>query len=176
MRHKRSDAHLRTLPRLIFMSRWLQMPFYLGLIVVQALYAFRFVVEVVHLIFSGLAMNDIELMLAVLGLIDVVLISNLLITVIIGGYETYVSRLGLEGHPDEPVWLSHFGTGTLKIKLSLSLIGISSIHLLEAFINSDHMQDRDILWKVVIHLTFVASSLILAFIDRLEPPQHKPEA
>ena len=113
------------LPQIIFLSRWLQVPLYLGLIFAQGLYAYRFVLEVYDLIAHGAGRPESEVMLGVLGLIDVVMISNLLIMVIIGGYETFVSKLRLEGHPDRPEWLDRANTSTLKIKLSLSLISIS---------------------------------------------------
>jgi uncharacterized protein (TIGR00645 family) len=106
-------------------------------------------------------------MLTVLGLIDVVMIANLLIMVIVGGYETFVSRLNLEGHPDQPEWLSHVNAGILKVKLAMALIGISSIHLLKTFINANEMNEKTLLWQVVIHITFVLSALVLAWIDRL---------
>ena len=155
------------LPQVIFLSRWLQVPLYLGLIFAQALYAYRFILEVYDLMTHGAGMPESEVMMAVLGLIDVVMISNLLIMVIIGGYETFVSRMRLEGHPDRPEWLDRINTSTLKIKLSISLITISSIHLLETFINVDQQSDRSIMWQVAIHLAFIVSALAMAFIDRM---------
>jgi len=173
-----------TLASFIFLSRWLQAPLYLGLIVAQAVYVCRFLLELWHLIGFALLghakpdsvpkdVTDAEtiVMLSVLGLIDVVMIANLLIMVIVGGYETFVSRLRLEGHPDQPEWLSHVNAGILKVKLATALIGISSIHLLKTFINAANpasTQDpKLILWQVVIHITFVASAIALAWIDRL---------
>jgi uncharacterized protein (TIGR00645 family) len=112
---------------------------------------------------------DVEtvVMLSVLGLIDVVMIANLLIMVIVGGYETFVSRLNLHNHPDQPEWLSHVNAGILKVKLATALIGISSIHLLKTFINAAKIDSKTILWQVVIHVTFVPSPFALAWIDRL---------
>lgn len=165
---------------LIFLSRWLQAPLYFGLILAQGVYVYRFLVELWHLIGFALlghaapasvAAKDTEtiVMLTVLGLIDVVMIANLLIMVIVGGYETFVSRLNLQGHPDQPEWLSHVNAGILKVKLATALIGISSIHLLKTFINAGDPSatDKMILWQVVIHATFVASAIALAWIDRL---------
>ena len=165
---------------LIFLSRWLQAPLYLGLIIAQAVYVYRFLLELWHLIGFSLGIGsrpvsvpvevtDAEtvVMLSVLGLIDVVMIANLLIMVIVGGYETFVSRLNLEGHPDQPEWLSHVNAGILKVKLATALIGISSIHLLKTFINADKLSDRMMLWQVVIHVAFLLSALALASIDRL---------
>ncbi len=158
---------LHPLARLIFASRWLQVPLYVGLIFVQGLYAYRFVVEIWQLLINATHLTEPEVMLAVLGLIDIVLISNLLVMVIIGGYETFVSRLDLGGHPDEPEWLDRVSTGTLKIKLALSLVSISSIHLLRTFIDTEHQTDHTIMWQVIILLTFIFSALVTAWIDRI---------
>src|SRR4249919_1827478 len=125
---------LGPLPTLIFSSRWLQLPLYLGLIVAQGVYVILFVKELWHLILGATSLNEQDIMLIVLGLIDVVMISNLLMMVIVGGYETFVSRLNLEGHPDQPEWLSHVNASVLKVKLAMAIIGISSIHLLKTFI------------------------------------------
>ena len=125
---------LNPLPSLIFSSRWLQLPLYLGLIVAQGVYVYLFVKELLHLIAETPHLGEQEIMLIVLGLIDVVMISNLLVMVIVGGYETFVSRLRLEGHPDQPEWLSHVNASVLKVKLAMAIIGISSIHLLKSFI------------------------------------------
>ena len=138
-----------TLASFIFLSRWLQAPLYFGLILAQGVYVYRFLLELVHLFGFALldhrrprstpqGVTDPEtiVMLSVLGLIDVVMIANLLIMVIVGGYETFVSRLNLKGHPDQPEWLSHVNAGILKVKLATALIGISSIHLLKTFINA----------------------------------------
>src|SRR5689334_21998766 len=127
---------MRALPSVIFMSRWLQVPLYLGLIVAQAVYVVLFLKEVWHLVTSAMTLNETSVMLVVLSLIDVVMISNLLIMVIVGGYETFVSRLRLEDHPDQPEWLSHVNASVLKVKLAMAIIGISSIHLLKSFIEA----------------------------------------
>ena len=155
------------LGNLIFLSRWLQAPLYLGLIVAQAVYVYHFLIELWHLVTAAPKITETEIMLTVLGLIDVVMIANLLIMVIVGGYETFVSRLHLEEHPDQPEWLSHVNAGVLKVKLATALIGISSIHLLKTFIEAGKLPDRMILWQVAIHLTFVASAVLLALTDRI---------
>src|SRR5687768_2017782 len=167
----------RTISSFIFLSRWLQAPLYFGLIVAQGVYVYRFLLELGHLIGFAIlghaqpasvsaTVTDPEMvvMLSVLGLIDVVMIANLLIMVIVGGYETFVSRLNLQGHPDQPEWLSHVNAGVLKVKLATALIGISSIHLLKTFINAKTMDTEEIIWQVVIHLTFVFSAIALAWI------------
>jgi uncharacterized protein (TIGR00645 family) len=128
--------NLGPLPALIFSSRWLQLPLYLGLIVAQGVYVFLFIKELWHLIHDAPQLNEQSIMLIVLGLIDVVMISNLLVMVIVGGYETFVSRLNLDGHPDQPEWLSHVNASVLKVKLAMAIIGISSIHLLKTFIEA----------------------------------------
>ena len=169
---------------LIFSSRWLQLPLYLGLIVAQALYVVFFLRELWHLIGStfgfshGPAANAIHstetlIMLTVLGLIDVVMISNLLVMVIVGGYETFVSRLRLQGHPDQPEWLSHVNAAVLKVKLATAIIGISSVHLLATFIEARSLSEKTMLWQTIIHLAFVASAVAIAFIDRIMSPGDK---
>jgi len=161
---------LQSLNSLIFLSRWLQAPLYLGLIVAQAVYVYHFMVELWHLVLKTTSIQETEIMLVVLGLIDVVMIANLLVMVIVGGYETFVSRLHLENHPDQPEWLSHVNAGVLKVKLAMALIGISSIHLLKSFINAEKLTDKVMMWQVIIHMTFVISALLLAYIDRLVTP------
>lgn len=184
-----TSARLGPLPSLIFASRWLQLPLYLGLILAQAVYVFHFWVELVHLIEAAFgnqdalakligsigyksdvqvaALNETIIMLVVLALIDVVMISNLLIMVIVGGYETFVSRLNLEGHPDQPEWLSHVNASVLKVKLATAIIGISSIHLLKTFINAANYSDKVLLWQTVIHIAFLFSALAIALADRV---------
>jgi len=152
---------------ILFGSRWLQLPLYLGLIVAQAVYVFFFGVELVHLVTTATAIEEAHIMLIVLGLIDVVMISNLLIMVIVGGYETFVSRLNLVGHPDEPDWLSHVNANLLKVKLATAIIGISSIHLLKTFINAENLTEKVLIWQTIIHVTFVLSAVAIAYIDKL---------
>ncbi len=158
---------LGILAQLIFWSRWLQAPLYIGLIVAQGVYVYHFMVELWHLVHEATKIGEIEIMLIVLGLIDVVMIANLLIMVIIGGYETFVSRLNIREHPDQPQWLSHVNAATMKIKLSMALIGISSIHLLKTFINADQVSNDTIMWQVAIHITFLFSALAMAMTDRI---------
>ena len=152
---------------ILFGSRWLQLPLYLGLIVAQAVYVFFFGVELVHLVATAQVIEEAHIMLIVLGLIDVVMISNLLIMVIVGGYETFVSRLNLVGHPDEPDWLSHVNANLLKVKLATAIIGISSIHLLKTFINAENLTEKVLIWQTIIHVTFVLSAVAIAYIDKL---------
>src|SRR5437868_9786594 len=158
---------LRPIPLLIFSSRWLQLPLYIGLIIAQGVYVVLFLKELWHLIGHSFDFSEQQIMLVVLGLIDVVMISNLLVMVIVGGYETFVSRLNLEGHRDEPEWLSHVNASVLKIKLATAIIGISSIHLLKTFINADNYTDRVLIAQTAIHITFLLSAMAIAATDRL---------
>ena len=173
-KQKTAASVLRPLPRWIFMSRWLQAPLYIGLIVAQGVYVWQFWGELVHLL-QMISVKDItetEIMLIVLGLIDVVMISNLLIMVIVGGYETFVSRMNLESHPDQPEWLNHVNASVLKVKLATAIIGISSIHLLKTFINAANYPQHVLLWQTVIHVAFLFSALAIALTDRLLTSTH----
>ena len=166
---------LKPLPNFIFMSRWLQVPLYIGLIIAQVIYVYQFGVELTHLIDGtfftvGPRITEAQIMLLVLGLIDVVMISNLLVMVIVGGWETFVSRLDLKDHPDQPEWLSSVNAGVLKVKLATAIIGISSIHLLQTFINAAKLDEKTMMWQTIIHLTFVLSAVAIAFTERLTHP------
>ena len=161
------NRRYKPMTTILFGSRWLQLPLYLGLIIAQGVYVYHFMVELTHLVAKVPHLVEADIMLIVLGLIDVVMISNLLIMVIIGGYETFVSRLNLEGHPDEPDWLSHVNANLLKVKLATAIIGISSIHLLKTFINAPNLDEKTMLWQTLIHITFVASAISIALIDKL---------
>ena len=167
-------TRLRPLPMLIFGSRWLQLPLYVGLIIAQVVYVVLFIKELWHLSAHALSFTEQQVMLAVLGLIDVVMISNLLVMVIVGGYETFVSRLNLEGHPDEPEWLSHVNASVLKIKLAMAIIGISSIHLLRTFIEAGNLgggrtnyTETGVMWQTIIHTVFILSAIGIAYVDKL---------
>lgn len=165
------NPRLPPLAHVIFGSRWLQLPLYLGLIVAQCVYVFLFLKELWHLVHGANTLTEQGIMLLVLGLIDVVMISNLLVMVIVGGYETFVSRLGLHNHPDQPEWLSHVNASVLKVKLAMAIIGISSIHLLKTFIEAEHYvadgHENVMLWQTAIHMSFIASAIGLAWIDRI---------
>ena len=161
---------MKFVPKLIFWSRWLQAPLYVGLIVAQGVYVYKFAIELFHLFTKAPELKETEVMLAVIGLIDVVMVANLLVMVIVGGYETFVSRLRLEGHPDQPEWLDHLNAGTMKIKFALALVGISSIHLLKTFLNAQDMDGSTIMWQVIIHMAFVFSALIMAYTNNIMSP------
>ncbi|MBD9535935.1 MAG: TIGR00645 family protein [Stenotrophomonas sp.] len=187
---------LSPLSSLIFASRWLQLPLYLGLIVAQCVYVYLFGNELWHLITHAQTWTEQQIMLIVLGLIDVVMISNLLVMVIVGGYETFVSRLRLDGHPDQPEWLSHVNASVLKVKLAMAIIGISSIHLLKTFIESSQIgaplctkalteagelcskfTADGVMWQTIIHCVFILSAIGIAWTDKLMSNGHaKPAA
>ena len=195
-----ATGQLRPIARVMFLSRWLQLPLYVGLIIAQAVYVAHFCIELFHLVEAAFGnqealgflvksldykanpvtladgtqataaikgLNEAIIMLMLLGFIDVVMISNLLIMVIVGGYDTFVSRVNLTGHPDEPEWLNHVNASVLKVKLAMALIGISSIHLLKTFISVNFVADRVVLAQIGIHLCFLLSAMALAFSDRL---------
>jgi uncharacterized protein (TIGR00645 family) len=192
------DVRLGPLPTLIFSSRWLQLPLYLGLIVAQGVYVVLFLQELWHLVAEATTLGEQQMMLIVLGLIDVVMISNLLMMVIVGGYETFVSRLRLENHPDQPEWLSHVNASVLKVKLAMAIIGISSIHLLKTFIAAGNLTGlpmctpdeimameaavehgvqtcsrltpTGVMWQTIIHTIFILSALGIAATDRVMNP------
>jgi uncharacterized protein (TIGR00645 family) len=173
----RPGKGLRPLPALIFSSRWLQLPLYIGLIVAQCVYVILFLKELWHLVLGSFKFSEQEIMLVVLGLIDVVMISNLLIMVIVGGYETFVSRLELHRHPDQPEWLSHVNASVLKIKLAMAIIGISSIHLLRTFIYAGQLGKPEapftvesVMWQAIIHTVFVLSAIGIAYVEKLSAP------
>ena len=186
---KTNPARIGPIATFIFASRWLQLPLYLGLIAAQAVYVYHFWVELVHLLeaafgsksalealitsigykteFQIVSLNETVIMLVVLALIDVVMISNLLIMVIVGGYETFISRMNLEQHPDQPEWLSHVNASVLKVKLATAIIGISSIHLLKTFINAANYDVKVLMWQTIIHAVFLLSALAIALTDKL---------
>ena len=193
----------KPLANFIFMSRWLQLPLYIGLIMAQCIYVVHFWVELVHLVEAAFGsqtalqaildsvtvkgtiagavvpptkLTETVIMLVVLGLIDVVMISNLLIMVIVGGYETFVSRMNLQEHPDQPEWLSSVNASVLKVKLATAIIGISSIHLLKTFINADSYDVKVLIAQTSIHITFLLSAMAIAACDRIMPHAAKPNS
>ncbi len=163
---------LQLFERGIFASRWLQAPMYFGLILAQGAYVYKFILELIHLVMHAGAMTETEVMLIVLGLVDVVMIANLLLMVVIGGYETFVSRLPITQHPDKPVWLEHVDAGVLKVKLATALVTISSIHLLKTFIDASNVPVTTAAMQIAIHITFVMSALVLVIVDNKTKQSH----
>jgi uncharacterized protein (TIGR00645 family) len=142
--------------------------------VAQCVYVYKFLKELAHLVLDASTFTEQQIMLIVLGLIDVVMIANLLVMVIVGGFETFVSRLKLAGHPDQPEWLSHVNASVLKIKLAMAIVGISSIHLLRTFIEAGNLgspnaafTETGIMWQTIIHSVFVVSAIGIALVDRI---------
>ena len=186
---KNKSSKIPIMAHFLFLTRWLQLPLYLGLVLAQCVYVFHFWVELSDLIGAVMGnqnslqhildvvaieganrptkLTETTIMLVVLGLIDVVMISNLLIMVIIGGYETFVSRMNLEGHPDQPEWLSHVNASVLKVKLATAIIGISSIHLLKTFINAGAYDEKTLIAQTSIHMAFLFSAIAIAYCDRI---------
>lgn len=161
------NAQSNTLSKIIFASRWLQLPIYLGLIIVQGIYAYKFLKSLWYLIMNVNEMDSETIMLAVLNLIDVVMIANLLVMVTLGGYEIFVSKLKTRNHPDQPEWMSHVNATVLKVKLSMSIISISSIHLLQTFVNAAKIPEKTIMWELLLHLGFLVSAIALAYTDKI---------
>lgn len=158
--------------KVIFASRWLQAPLYVGLIVGGFLYAYKFIVELVHLCLTINEITESALMLGVLTLVDITMVANLIIMVIIGGYSTFVSRIDIDQHEDKPEWLQKVDAGTLKVKLAGSLVGVSGIHLLQTFINIKNNDSEHVMWQVIIHVVFLLSSVMLAYSEKILHERH----
>lgn len=158
--------------KIIFASRWLQAPLYAGLIIGGVLYAYKFIIELIHLCLTINEITETALMLGVLTLVDITMVANLIIMVIIGGYSTFVSRMDIDKHEDKPEWLQKIDAGTLKIKLAGSLVGVSGIHLLQTFINIKNHESEQIMWQVIIHVVFLLSSIMLAYSEKLLHQKH----
>ena len=166
-----SKAVENTIEYSIFASRWLQAIIYLGLIIGSGLYVYKFMEELAALGLNIGNYTEVEVMLAILGLIDISMVMNLLIIVIIGGYSIFTSRLDFEGSEDRPQWLDNLDADRLKVKLSTSLASISGVHLLKTFIDVHSevkMGDmKSLTFEIAIHLVFIISALVLAWIVRI---------
>ncbi|HAQ19723.1 MAG TPA: TIGR00645 family protein [Prolixibacteraceae bacterium] len=158
--------------KIIFSSRWIQAPLYAGLILGGMLYAYKYLVELVHLSANINEISETVLMLGVLTLVDITMVANLLVMVIIGGYSTFVSRLNIDAHEDKPEWLQKIDAGSLKVKLAGSLVGVSGIHLLQTFINIKNHESEHVMWQVIIHVVFLFSALMLAFTEKILHQKH----
>lgn len=164
----------RLIEGVLFRGRWLLAPLYIGLLLLLILFTIKFFQELVHLAPALLDMNEGDLILFSLSLVDLVLVANLLVMVILSGYENFVSRLDIAAEQGSQLaWLGKVDAGTLKIKVAASIVAISSIHLLKAFVNiKDHSNDK-LMWLAIIHMTFVLSALLLAWVDRLAFADHR---
>jgi uncharacterized protein (TIGR00645 family) len=152
---------------LLFGSRWLLAPFYLGLALGLVLLLGKFALSTVDLIIHGLQGSQDHLIVSVLGLVDISLMANLVLMVMFAGYENFVSRLDLHNHPDRPTWMGHVGFGELKLKLMTSIVAISAIHVLEDFMNAPALLDRDLAWRAGLHIVFIVSGVLLALMDKI---------
>lgn len=162
----------RSIEQLILLSRWLLVPIYLALIGALVAFAAKAVQEVVHLLLILQHAEKIDVMLAVLALVDLALVANLIVMIILSGYETFVSRIDLREGQEKPSWLGKVDAGTLKIKLAVAIVAVSSIHLLKAFMDAT-VPPKDMLWLIITHLTFVVSALLMAVIDKLVFAEHR---
>lgn len=157
----------------IFSSRWLMAPIYLGLVVAMVILLLKFGKEIVHLLTHFSGMDEGQIIVGVLTLVDVSLLMNLLIIIMFSGYENFVSKMDdLHNHADRPDWMGSIGFSDLKIKLIGSMVAISGIELLKAFMNVDALSDRHLAWLVGIHVTFLFSGLIFAIMEKLGGEHH----
>jgi uncharacterized protein (TIGR00645 family) len=166
----------RVVEYIVFTSRWIQAPIYLGLIVGSLLYAYKFMVQLFEMCRDVQHMTDEAIMLGILGLVDISMVANLVYMVVVGGYTMFVSKIDIEDHPDRPEWLEETNANTLKIKLASSLVGVSGIHLLKTFIEIGHAEPGHeisnyvVMWQVIIHATFLGSAIALALTERILHP------
>lgn len=161
---------------IIFASRWIQAPLYVGLVIALTLYSYKFALELIHLVQNTSSLDETAFMLGVLTLVDITMVSNLIVMTIIGGYSTFVSKIRRYAQKDKPQWIDKMNAGILKVKMGASLIGVSSIHLLQTFIqhlNGVTPVNWDMIWgQILIHSIFVLSTIGLAYIDKLIYPSH----
>jgi uncharacterized protein (TIGR00645 family) len=163
----------RCIEWVIFTSRWLLAPIYIGLSAGLLVLLIKFVQRTIALLTHVLTTDGDNTIVGVLALVDLALMGGLVVMVMFAGYENFVSKLDLAGHTDKPGWMGHVDFGDLKLKLMASIVAISAIHVLESFMNVQHLSDRDLAWDVGIHLTFVVSGVLLAVMDRLTGKIHE---
>jgi uncharacterized protein (TIGR00645 family) len=164
---RRHNLVERIVEGVIFGSRWLMAPIYVGLAAALLVLVIKFGQHAVELITHVVTTDGDNTIVGILGLIDLALMGSLVLMVMFAGYENFVSKLDLAGHADKPSWMGHVGFGDLKLKLMASIVAISAIHVLEGFMNIDHLSDRALGWSVGIHMAFVVSGVLLAVMDRL---------
>ncbi|MBM3482256.1 MAG: TIGR00645 family protein [Alphaproteobacteria bacterium] len=166
----------RAIERFMFTSRWLMAPFYVGLVVSLGILMVKFVQELIHLIPHTLELKDTEIILSLLTLVDLSLAGNLLLMVIFSGYENFVSKIDVAKHKDRPEWMGKVDFSGLKLKLIASIVAISGIHLLKSFMNVGQVDKNDLMWLVIVHMTFVISGVLLALMDRITGETKKKKA
>lgn len=163
----------RLLEKTLFASRWILAPVYLGLSLVLFALAIKFFQELAHVLGHIFAMTEVDLILTALAMIDMVLVASLIIMVMFSGYENFVSRIDVDPEAEKLGWLGKLDAGTLKLKVAASIVAISSIHLLKAFMNAEHIADDKLMWYVIIHLTFVVSALLMGVLDKIAFDSHR---
>ncbi len=163
----------RFLESVLFSSRWLLAPLYLGLGLGLLALDIKFFQEIFHLLLNLFLVDESELVLTVLALVDLTLVGSLLVMVMFSGYENFVSRIDVKNASNQLTWLGKLDAGTLKIKVAASIVAISSIHLLRKFMEVEHIPNDKLLWFVVLHLTFVVSALLLGYLDKLVFAAHR---
>ncbi len=162
----------RILERFLFTSRWFQAPLYVGLTFLLFAFLIKFGQEILHVGLHIVDMQEQDLVLISLSLIDLVLVANLLVMVIISGYENFVSRIDVTAD-DTLTWVGKLDSSTLKLKVATSIVAISSINLLKAFMNASDVPDNKLMWLVIIHLTFVVSAVLMGYLDKIAFASHR---
>lgn len=170
----------RWIEKLLFASRWLLAPIYLGMSLVLLALGYKFFQEVIHLFAEIHTIKEVDFILIALGLIDILLVGGLIVMVMFSSYENFVSKIDIDADAEKLGWLGQLDTGTLKLKVAASIVAISSIQLLKKFMNAeielmsiDKWYANPLLWYVIIHLTFVVSAVMMGFLDRLSFSSHR---
>ncbi len=165
----------KLIERLLFASRWILAPVYLGLSLALLALGIKFFQEVFHVLSHIVTMAETDMVLTILALIDLVLVASLVVMVMFSGYENFVSRIDLEADDEKLGWLGKLDAGTLKLKVAASIVAISSIHLLRAFMNAQQIENDKLMWYVIIHLTFVVSAVMMGVLDKMSFASHRTE-
>lgn len=162
----------RIFERVMYSTRWLLAPIYLGLSLALLALGIKFFIEIFHVLPHIMSVSEMDLILLVLSLVDISLVGGLIVMVMFSGYENFVSQLDLDEGDDKLNWLGKLDTGSLKNKVAASIVAISSIHLLKVFMNAEQIKDEKLQWYVVIHLTFVLSAFAMGYLDKLTRKDH----
>jgi len=168
-----SDRLERAIERLLFSSRWLLAPVYIGMSLALLALGVKFFQEVFHVLGHIWTMKESEVVLTILALVDLVLVASLVVMVMFSGYENFVSRIDTNDDAEKLGWLGKLDAGTLKLKVAASIVAISSIHLLRAFMNAPQIPNDKLMWYVIIHLTFVVSAVMMGVLDKLSFAVHR---
>ena len=163
----------KLIERSLFASRWLLAPIFMGLSIALVALIIKFFQELIHTLFSVISMSEAELILHILSMIDMALVGSLIVMVMFSSYENFVSKIDLEEGDEKLDWLGKLDSGSLKLKVAASIVAISSIHLLQKFMKVQSIDSEHLMWYVIIHMTFVVSALMLAFLDKLAFASHR---